>query len=43
VAGVVAAVTLVLAILGVVSFALPFIAAVIAVVCGVIFRRTVGR
>jgi hypothetical protein len=44
--GVAAAVTVVgvvLAALGIVSFALPVLAAVVAVVCAVLFRRTVGR
>lgn len=43
VAGVVAVVGFVLAAVGVIGFGLPVLAAVIAVVCGVLFRRTVGR
>jgi uncharacterized membrane protein HdeD (DUF308 family) len=42
-AGVVAVVGLVLAIVGVISFAVPFFAAVVAAVCAVLFRRMVGR
>ncbi len=43
VAGVVAVVGFVLAVVGVIGFALPVLAAVIAVVCAVLFRRAVGR
>ena len=42
-AGAVAVVGFVLAIVGVLSPAIPFIAAIIAVVCGLKFRRTVSR
>ena len=42
-AGTVAVVGFVLAIVGVMSFAIPFIAAIVAVVCGLMFRRTVSR
>lgn len=40
--GAVAVVGLVLAIVGVVGGWLPFVAAVIAVICGLMFRRTVA-
>jgi hypothetical protein len=40
--GAVAVVGLVLAILGVVGGWLPFVAAVIAAICGLMFRRTVS-
>ena len=33
----------VLAIAGVMGFGIPFIAAIVAVVCGLLFRRTVSR
>jgi hypothetical protein len=42
VAGVVAVVGFVLAIVGVIGFAIPVLAAVVAVVCAVLFRRTTG-
>ncbi len=42
-AGVVAVVTLLLAIFGVMGFGIPLIAIIVAVVCGVLLRRTVGR
>lgn len=42
-AGVLAVVTFVLAVLGVMGFGIPFIAAIVAVVCGLLFRRTVAR
>ncbi len=42
-AGAVAVVTLLLAIFGVMGFGIPLIAIVVAVVCGLLFRRTVGR
>jgi hypothetical protein len=42
-AGVIAVVGLILAAVGVVGFGIPFIAAIVAVVCGLIFRRTVSR
>ena len=42
-AGVVAAVGLVLAIVGVVGLGLPLIAAIVAIVCLVLFKSTVGR
>ena len=41
-AGVIAVVGLVLALVGVMSLGIPLIAAVIAVVCLVLFRRTVA-
>jgi putative flippase GtrA len=43
VAGAVAVVGFVLAIAGVLGWGIPFIAAVIAVACGLLFRRAVGR
>ena len=42
-AGTVAVVGFVLAIVGVMGFAIPFIAAIVAVVCVLLLRRTVGR
>ena len=42
-AGTVAVVGLVLAVVGVVGLSLPLIAAIIAVACLVMFRRTVSR
>jgi hypothetical protein len=42
-AGTIAVVGFVLAIVGVMGFAIPFIAAIVAVVCVLLFRRTVGR
>jgi hypothetical protein len=42
-AGVVAVVGFILAAVGVFGFGVPFIAAIIAVVCGLLFRRTVAR
>jgi hypothetical protein len=41
--GVVAVVGLVLAIAGVIGGWVPFLAGVLAVVCGLLLRRTVGR
>jgi hypothetical protein len=41
--GVIAVVGLILAAVGVIGFGIPFLAAIIAVVCGLIFRRTVAR
>jgi hypothetical protein len=41
-AGVIAVVGLVLAAVGVIGFGIPFIAVIVAVVCGLIFRRTVS-
>ena len=41
--GVVAVVGFVLAIAGAVGWGIPFLAAVLAAVCGLLFRRTVGR
>jgi hypothetical protein len=41
-AGLVAVVTFVLAIVGVMGFGIPFIAAIVALVCGLLFRRTVS-
>ena len=40
--GVIAVVGFVLAAVGVMGFGIPFIAAIVAVVCGLLFRRTVG-
>ena len=42
-AGVIAVVGLILAAVGVLGFGIPFIAAIIAVICGLLFRRTVAR
>lgn len=42
-AGVVAVVGFILAAVDVVGFGIPFIAAIVAVVCALIFRRTVSR
>jgi len=42
-AGVIAVVGFVLAAVGVMGFGIPFIAAIVAVVCAVLFRRAVGR
>ena len=42
-AGLVAAVGFVLALIGVVGLGLPLLAAIVAVVCLLLFRRTVGR
>jgi hypothetical protein len=42
VAGVVAVVGFILAAVGVMGFGIPFIAVIIAVVCGLLFRRTVS-
>jgi putative flippase GtrA len=42
-AGVIAVVSFILAAVGVGGFGIPFIAAIVAVVCGLIFRRTVAR
>ena len=41
-AGVIAVVGIVLALVDVMGFGIPFIAAIVAVVCAVLFRRTVG-
>ena len=41
-AGVIAVVGLVLAAVGVMGFGIPFIAAIVAIVCGLLFRRTVS-
>ena len=41
-AGTVAVVGFVLALVGVMGWGIPFIAAIVAVVCGLVFRRTVG-
>lgn len=38
----VAVVGFVLAAVGVLGFGIPFIAAIVAIVCGVLFRRTVS-
>ncbi len=42
-AGAVAVVTFVLAVFGVVGFGIPLIAIVVAVICGMLLRRTVAR
>ena len=42
-AGVIAVVGFILAAVGVFGFGIPFIAAIVAVICGLIFRRTVAR
>ena len=42
-AGVIALVGFILAAVGVVGFGIPFLAAIVAVVCALIFRRTVSR
>ena len=42
-AGAVAVVTFVLAVVGVMGFAIPILAVIVAVVCGLLFRRTVSR
>ena len=42
-AGVIAVVGFVLAAVGVIGFGIPFLAAIVAIVCGLIFRRTVSR
>jgi len=43
VAAVVGVVSFVLAVVGVLGFGIPFIAVIVAVVCALLFRRTVGR
>jgi hypothetical protein len=42
-ASVIAVVGLILAAVDVMGFGIPFIAAIVAVVCALLFRRTVGR
>ena len=42
-AGVVAVVTGVLAVLGIVPFGLPILAVVVAAICALLFQRTVSR
>ena len=42
-AGVIAVVGFILAAVGVLGFGIPFLAAIVAVICGLIFRRTVAR
>jgi hypothetical protein len=42
VAGGVAVIGAVLALVGVISWAIPFLAAIVAVICVVVFRRTVS-
>jgi hypothetical protein len=42
-AGVIAVVGFILAAIDVVGFGIPFLAAIVAVVCVLLFRRTVGR
>jgi len=41
-AGVIAVVTFILAIVGVMGFGIPILAAIVAVLCGWLFRRTVA-
>ena len=41
-AGVIAVVGFILAAVGVMGFGIPFIAAIVAIVCGLLFRRTVS-
>jgi hypothetical protein len=41
-AGVIAVVTFVLAIVGILNFGIPVLAAIVAVLCGWLFRRTVS-
>jgi hypothetical protein len=43
VAGVIAVVTFILAIVGVGGFGIPVLAALVAALCVILFRRTVGR
>jgi uncharacterized membrane protein len=43
VAGLVAVVTFILAIVGVGGFGIPVLAALVAALCVILFRRTVGR
>jgi hypothetical protein len=42
-AAVIAVVGFILAAVGVMGFGIPFLAAIVAVVCALLFRRTVGR
>jgi putative flippase GtrA len=42
-AAAVAVVTFVLAVVGVMGFAIPILAVIVAVVCGLLFRRMVSR
>jgi hypothetical protein len=42
-AGVIAVVGFVLAAVGVMGFGIPFLAAIVAVVCALLFRRSVSR
>jgi hypothetical protein len=42
-AGAVAVVTFVLAVVGVMGFGIPVLAVIVALVCGLLFRRTVSR
>jgi hypothetical protein len=42
-AGAVAVVTFVLAVVGVLGFGIPVLAVIVALVCGLLFRRTVSR
>jgi hypothetical protein len=42
-AGVIAVVGFILAVLDVMGFGIPFIAAIVAIACALLFRRTVGR
>jgi putative flippase GtrA len=42
-AGAVAVVTFVLAVVGVMGFGIPVLAVIVALICGLLFRRTVSR
>jgi putative flippase GtrA len=42
-AGAVAVVTFVLALVGVMGFGIPVLAVIVAIVCGLLFRRAVSR
>jgi hypothetical protein len=42
-AGAVFVVTFVLALVGVMGWGIPFLALIVAVLCGLVFRRTVGN
>ena len=41
-AGVIAVVGFILAIVGVMGFGIPFLSAIVAIVCGLLFRRTIS-
>jgi hypothetical protein len=42
-AGAVAVVTFVLAVVGLMGFGIPVLAVIVALICGLLFRRTVSR